>query len=273
MSMADPLQYQAEQTFAPDLSHLITEDDTGVDNRYTERQQKLLSVPLFESWEEGKPFEALVDVGVFYRPNNSDVIVPDFLLSLEVSPRELTSAAEDRCYCTWIYGKPPNLVVEIVSQTPGGELGRKLEIYQRIGVAYYAVFDPLALLGRRTLRLFQLVGGRYVELADPCQLMPEIGLGFTLWEGEYLDTTARWLRFANKDGILIPTGAERAHQAEERAEQAENEADRAKNEADRARNEAERAKNEAERAKVRAEQSERRAEELARRLRDLGIEP
>jgi len=64
--------------------------------------------------------------------------------------------------------------VEIVSNKEGGELDRKLEIFQRVGVPYYAAFDPFKYLGQRILRLYQLVGGRYVEVANP-SFMPEIG--------------------------------------------------------------------------------------------------
>lgn len=220
MSVAETIIGGDQESLAPDISHLITEDDNPVDNRYSERQFKLLTLPLFDSWDEGKPFEALTDVGLFYTPDNESRIVPDFLLSLGVEPRGVSEATEDRSYFVWLYGKPPNLVVEIVSNKVGGELDRKLEIYQKIGVAYYAVHDPFHHLGKRELRLFRLEGGRYVEQADATR-MPELGLGFALWEGPFLDVDARWLRFVNKDGNLILTGAEKSEIAMERAEAAE----------------------------------------------------
>ena len=64
MTMPDILSQDPDGPPVPELSHLITEDDRPVDNRFSERQQKLLSAVLFESWDEGKPFEALVDVGL-----------------------------------------------------------------------------------------------------------------------------------------------------------------------------------------------------------------
>ena len=164
--MAETIEDTHEEPIAPDLSHLITEDDTPVDNRYSERQFSLLSMPLFDSWEEGKPFEALTDVGLFYTPSNDGVVVPDFLLSLGVEPRQVSAEKEDRSYFVWLYGKPPDLVIEVVSNKVGGELDRKKATYQKIGVAYYAVHDPFRQFGKRELRLFRLEGGRYVELAD-----------------------------------------------------------------------------------------------------------
>ena len=82
MDMAETVEYDDQEVIAPDLSHLITEDDTPVDNRYSERQMPLLTSSLFESWDEGKPFEALTNVGLFSKPDNESVVVPDFLLSL-----------------------------------------------------------------------------------------------------------------------------------------------------------------------------------------------
>jgi hypothetical protein len=54
MDVAETIETPQEEPLAPDLSHLITEDDKPVDNRYSERQFTLLSLPLFDSWEQGK---------------------------------------------------------------------------------------------------------------------------------------------------------------------------------------------------------------------------
>ena len=254
MNVADAITDQPEGPIAPDLSHLITEDETPVDNRYSERQFKLLTLPLFDSWEQGKPFEALTDVGLFYTPDNENVIVPDFLLTLGVEPRGVSEAKEDRSYFVWLYGKAPNLVIEVVSNREGGELERKLQTYEKIGVAYYAVYDPFRQLGKRELRLFRLTGGKYVELADATK-MPEVGLGFVIWEGTYLDVHSRWLRFVDIDECLLLTGAELANQESQRADQ----------ESQRADQEAQRADKEAKRAA----EAEKRALELEKRLKEL----
>jgi Uma2 family endonuclease len=247
MDVAKTIDGRFEDPIAPDLTHLITEDDKPVDNRYSERQFKLLSLPLFDSWDEGKPFEALSDVGLFYTPSNDSVVVPDFLLSLGVEPKKVSEGKETHSYFVWLYGKPPNLVVEVVSNKKGGELDRKMEIYEKIGVSYYAVHDPLHQLGKRELRLFKLEGGKYVEMADPTK-MPELRLGFRLWEGSFLDVEDRWLRFVDADGELILTGTERAALEGERADEESKRADE---------------------ESKRADQAEARAQELERRLREL----
>jgi hypothetical protein len=87
--------------------------------------------------------------------------------------------------------------------------------------------------------------------------MPEVGLGLTLWEGSFEGKHETWLRWCDQDGIVIPTGAERAEQEHQRAER---EFDRAEREFDRA-----------EREFDRAEREFDRAERLAALLREHGI--
>ena len=262
MDMAETVEYDDQEVIAPDLSHLITEDDTPVDNRYSERQMPLLTSSLFESWEEGKPFEALTNVGLFSKPDNESVVVPDFLLSLGVEPQKVSEDKESRSYYIWLYGQPPNLVIEIVSNKEGGELDRKFERYQKIGVAYYAVHDPFHKLGRRTLRLFRLEAGKYIECAS-ANWMPEIGLGLTLWRGIFQDVEAEWLRFVDEEGRVIPTGGEKAASERGKAEQE-------RKKAERERKKAEQERKKAEREREKAEQERDRAERLAARLRELG---
>jgi hypothetical protein len=50
----------------PNVDHLVTEDDTPVDNIFSEKQQRLLTEPLYNSWSgpgEGRPFVAMANVG------------------------------------------------------------------------------------------------------------------------------------------------------------------------------------------------------------------
>jgi hypothetical protein len=115
----------------------------------------------------------------------------------------------------WEFGKSPDVVVEIVSNREGNELGSKLADYARLGVAYYVVFDPLQQLGDELLRVFGLREGQYVPLAEPW--LEQVGLGLTLWDGEFEGVRATWLRWCDREGNLLPTGAERAAQAEAKA--------------------------------------------------------
>ena len=98
----------------PDLTHIITEDDTPVDNIFSEKQQRLLSESLNLSWKPGTPFIAAANVGIFYALHEPP-IVPDMFLSLDVQVMEDMWKKENRSYFIWEYGKPPEMAVEIVS--------------------------------------------------------------------------------------------------------------------------------------------------------------
>ena len=75
-------------------------------------------------------------------------VVPDAFLSLGVERRKtgLDSEGETEgrlSYALWEEnGIAPMMVLEMVSKTPGDEYEQKLEIYRRLGVLYYAVYNP-----------------------------------------------------------------------------------------------------------------------------------
>ena len=231
--------------YLPDYERFVTEDDAPVDNFFSEKQQRLLTEPLYSARTAerlGRPLLAAANVGVFYG-EGQPAIVPDALVSLDVELAADLWPKANRSYFIWRFGKPPDAVVEIVSNREGGELERKRERYAQLGVAYYVVFDPQRLLGEEALRCYELRGRTYAPCAGGW--LGDIGLGVRLWEGEYEGVKAVWLRWCDREGNVIPTGAELA-------------------EAERARAEAEQRRAEAERA---------RAERLAARLRALGIDP
>jgi hypothetical protein len=103
-------------------------------------------------------------------------------------------------------------------------------------VEHYVVFDPGQQTGGEPLRVYALQAGRLVRTDETW--FDDIGLGVTLWRGQYRGCEDTWLRWCDRDGAVILTGEERA--------------------------EAERARAEAERA---------RAERLAAKLRAAGIDP
>lgn len=71
----------------PTLDDVVTEDDTPVDSIVCERQQRLLTEPLYSSWSalgENRPFVALSNVGLFHA-RGENPLVPDMMLSLDVT--------------------------------------------------------------------------------------------------------------------------------------------------------------------------------------------
>lgn len=227
-----------------DTSHLVTEDDTPVDNFQSEEQQRLLVEPLYSSKTLPPPFLAAANVGLFYQIKG-DPIVPDAMLSLGVQRPEDFSQRQNRSYFVWEFGKVPEVCIEIVSNAEGDEItvsrksqqkGKttaKKEIYAQIGVRYYVVFDPLKRIQGQDgmngalLRVWSISGDGYTELTPPEGIQEAgqlvwlngVGIGLTLWEGQFEEEVTRiWLRWCDRSGNVVPTGAERAEVAEEKAQ-------------------------------------------------------
>ncbi len=240
--MGEALAIEIGTSEYPDISHIITEDDTPVDNIFSEKQQRLLAESLNGSWNPGRPFIAASNVGIFYAVHQPPV-VPDMFLSMDVHLPEDIWEKRNRSYFVWEYGKPPEVVVEVVSNTKGREVQERFAKYLQIGVWYYIVFDPQKVIQHDVLRIYELSPGQYIPKID--KYLSKVGLGVNVWEGVYENRHDLWLRWYDSEKKLIPTGAERAKAAEEYAETAEK----------------------------RAESAEKRAEGLAAKLRAMGIDP
>jgi hypothetical protein len=220
----------------PNYDLIVTEDGKAVDGPYDEKQMRLLTSVLYDSWSgpgDNRVFMAAANVGLFYSFNEPP-LVPDMMLSLDVRI-DMLHQKKRKSYFVWEFGKPPDATVEIVSGTDGGELEHKLEIYQRIGVPYYVVWDPRRYLSDKTLHCFIKRGGKYEVNGT---WLPELGLGVAIWTGTYETWDTTWLRWCDQAGIVIPTGSEKIEQETQRAEQ-----------------------------------EKQRAEKMAEKLRAMGIDP
>ncbi|HMV47708.1 MAG TPA: Uma2 family endonuclease [Blastocatellia bacterium] len=227
---------------------LIAEDNKPVDSLFSELQMRLLVETLYTGWEpppnkrfpQGeRSFWAACNVGVFAAPGQP-AIVPDVFLGLDVVRPKYPKYKSFYC---WRMGKPPDIVIEIVSGTDGHELDTKKQDYEDMRVPYYVVFDPFQFLKQGVLQVFGWNRFQYEPIEQ--LIFAELGLGLTFWHGVYEKSEETFLRWVDADGNLLPTGDERAAR------------------------EAERAEREAERAELAIE----RAERMAARLRELGIDP
>jgi Uma2 family endonuclease len=239
--MVEQLLINDDDFYIPDANQLITENDVPVDNFASEKQQRLLVGTLYSSLQN-QILLAAANVGIYYT-DFQPAIVPDLFLSLEVQVPQNWWEKQNRCYMVWRFGKPPEVAIEIVSNQKGNELGEKLEIYQRMRVSYYIVYDPTKQLGEKELYIYELRGMRYFETSETW--LGQVDLGVTLWDGLFEGRQDTWLRWCYQDGSVLLTGDERAFLAEESAEQ----------------------------FKQRAESAEQRAQILAERLRSMGINP
>ena len=273
-----------------DYSGFVIEDDTPVDNIVSEKQQRLLTEPLYSSgyappsldMSVVRPFLALANVGLF-GIGEKTAIVPDAMLSVDVKLGKDKKNKKNLSYFVSALGKVPDVVIEVVSNKVGEELGKKRRRYAKLKIPHYVVWDPERIISKTQLRIFERRGDLLVPTKT--SFFPELGLGLRIWEGVFEREEFEWLRWCTELGDVIPTGAElaakekaganavkrianiaiaQADDAIERAEAARAEADAAK-----ARAEAEKTRAEAEKARADAERE--RAERLEAKLRALGV--
>ncbi|HIK31317.1 MAG TPA: hypothetical protein IGS31_08225 [Oscillatoriales cyanobacterium M4454_W2019_049] len=91
-----------------------------------------------------------------------------------------------------------------------GKTACKKDIYARVGVPYYVVFDPLRQLQDESemdgalLRVWELNAGQYRELTTvegivgigQCVWLDTVGLGLMLWKGAFEESIDRlWWRW------------------------------------------------------------------------------
>ena len=252
-TMQDEQALTRTPEFKRAVRQLVTEDDTPVDSMFSETQQRLLTGALKDSWNrpgEGRPFIVAANVGVFRSPYEPP-LVPDVFLSLDVRRPSDWWDKPGRSYLIWHYGKPPDVVIEVVSNSKGGEADAKRELYADFGVPYYVIFDPQERLKEGKLRAFDLTStGAYAPRSP--DVLPGTGLGLQLWTGAFESDTGTWLRWQDASGALILTAAEGRALEEDRADQAENRAAL---------------------ERARADQAERVSKNLSALLRAHGIEP
>jgi Uma2 family endonuclease len=221
---------QAGPAHEINYDELVTEDHKPVDRIFIEKLYRLLTHSLYASWPgpgPGRTFLVLANVGWFYQWK-TPAVVPDVLLSLDVSGPKDLQAKEGHSYYQWDMGKQPNVIVEAVSDRTGGEESFKKALYARLGVPFYVVFDPNHFLSGDTLRTYQLSGGVH-HLGDPGP-WPAVGLGVRLWQGKFEGCEDTWLRWCDAKGEIIPTGEERAAALAQRIHELEAEVNRLKGE-------------------------------------------
>jgi len=221
-------EYQHGYSTAPDTlidyEKFITEDDEPVDNLYSERQQRLLTDTLYTSWAYDRPFVACANVGIYENPPDVP-IVPDMFLSLNVILPEDIWTKRNRCYFIGIYGKPPELVIEIVFNKVGNERDAKLRKYERMNIKYYIIFDPELHIFNTSLHAYQLLHGRYQayhrkNIQKKGVWFPDLKLGLKVHRAMYQGFDTEWLLWFDQNGQILLSGEEKARIEFMRAEEA-----------------------------------------------------
>jgi hypothetical protein len=206
------------------------------------------------------------DTGIYWyhaKPNPLDGCKsPDWYYVPNV-PRLLDGELR-RSYVQFNEKVSPLIVIEYVSGNGDEErdttpLTGKFWAYEHaISATFYIVWDA----PRSQFEVYELVRGRYqlrTPDADGRVRVGDMDVSFGIWHGEYRGYITDWLRAWDRDGVMLPTDAERAEALRQRAE----------TERQRAETERQRAETE----KQRAETERQRAEKLAAKLRELDVDP
>ena len=256
-----------------DYSKFVVEDGKPLDGPYQYGQLRILPETLRMSWSgpgDNQPWLIYANVGVFHI-KKQPAIVPDVLVAVGVEAPSDFTQPENNSYFIWDMGKPPDVVVEFVSATPGGEDTEKLKIYGTIGVPWYVIFDPYRRLSSESLRVFQRITDRLVPTDS--RMFDYLNLGVSVWRGTYEGLTADWLRWTDGTGTLLPTKEEAVAVERERANLESGRAEQVTRQRDDARQQVEQERQRAEQERQRAEQERQRAERLAETLRKMGVNP
>lgn len=131
------------KTYLPPSTELPDSDDTPVDNEEQNLLPNILLFVLNTLWAKRTDWYFGVDMGVYHATgkNSRTPVVPDAFLSMGV-PRYRGEKLR-RSYVVWEEEEVvPTLTVELVSWSPDGEYDKKLEIYRKLGVLYYVIYNP-----------------------------------------------------------------------------------------------------------------------------------
>jgi Uma2 family endonuclease len=250
------LKYVEPLDWLPTAEELPDSDDTPVDNELQESAPTLLKLVLAELWEDRMDWFFGIDMGIYYNPDEPP-IVPDAFLSIGVD--SVKSENLRPSYVLWEEkGILPQLVLEVVSPKYRGEYSTKKDFYERLGILYYAIYNPKR-KRKPTLEVYKLIQGKYLPVVGNPIWLPEIGLGIGKERATFQLREREWMFWYDEAGERYLTPQEMNKLSQQRAQQAEQQAKQAERQA--------------KQAERQAKQAEQKAQRLADRLRELGIDP
>jgi Uma2 family endonuclease len=207
------------------------------------RDAMVRHIDLLRDYFSGQQVYVSGDLLVYYEQGNpKKFVVPDAFVVKDLISKKR------RVYKIWVEGKPPTVVLETTSRkTKRKDMIDKPELYARLGVKEYFLFDPTEDYLDPPLQGHRLVNGVYVFI-EPDEhgalVSQELGLRLQV-EGAQLVL----YRLDTGERLLSPREAEAAaRRAEAEARQAEEEA-----------------RKRAEEARVRQEEAAKREKEAAKR--------
>ena len=233
----------------PNPEELPCSDDTPVDNEDQNLLPNLLLFMLINLWDERMDWYFGVDMAIYHTTgvNPRVPVVPDGFLSVGVERKK--GGRSRRSYVTWAENEVvPILTLEMVSHSPGGEYDEKRDIYAKLGVLYYVIYNP-EFWQRDRHQPFEVYkldsqGTYHLQIGEP-YWMPEVGLGIGRAHQTMGGIEQEVLLWHDAQGQPYPTSDEIVRQISQQL-QAEQQ---------------------------RAKAAEQRADRMAAYLRSLGIDP
>jgi Uma2 family endonuclease len=205
----------------PSTADLPCSDDTPVDNEDQNLLPNLLLLLLTHLWSARLDWYFGVDMAVYHTTGISPKVpvVPDAFLSLGVERKK--GGKSRRSYATWEENQVvPIWVLEMVSHRPGGEYDEKLDLYAKLGVLYYLIYNPEFWQRDRQqpFTLYKLANGVYESQIGEPYWMPELGLGIGRYQGLVGGISQEILTWYNEAGdrYLSPEEQERQRTEQER---------------------------------------------------------
>jgi Uma2 family endonuclease len=194
-------------------TELLDSDDTPVDNEEQNLIPNILLFILNVLWADRKSWYFGVDMGVYHDTGKNPrvPVVPDAFLSLGVERYKGDDLR--RSYVVWEESEiVPTMTIEVVSWSPGGEYSDKLEIYRKLGVLYYIIYNPQFWQRdqHQPFEVYKLVDGQYqLQIGEPFW-MPEVGLGLGRYAGTVGGRPMELLGWFKEGGDRILTSEEKA---------------------------------------------------------------
>ena len=143
------------------------------------------------------------DLLLYYEEGNPRASVAPDVMVVKGVPK----LPRRRIYKLWEEGAPPAVVIEVTSRSTRREdVTKKWQLYTRLGVREYFLYDPLGEYLRPALQGFRLVAGEYVPMetdAEGALLSDELGMRLLLQDG-------RLRLFDRQTGAPLLDPAERA---------------------------------------------------------------
>ncbi|HMR11570.1 MAG TPA: Uma2 family endonuclease [Polyangiaceae bacterium] len=206
-------------------SQLVTDDGEPMETARHRQQMTVLIESLEHAWRDRDDFYVGGNMFLYFsetQTRRNDFRGPDVFVVMNTTRRER------KAWVVWEEGgQAPDVVVELLSEkTEKVDRGEKMRVYARaLRVAEYFLFDPFS--GVFEGYALDPLKAQYVP-KHPDELgrlrCERLGLLLAPMQSTLWSVDARWLRWLDESGRVLPLPSESAMQAEIRANSAEDRA-------------------------------------------------